>query len=263
MRRLVSTLLACLAVSALAGDREGHLPAGRIIDLTHAFDADTVFWPTADGFELDIDFRGETDGGFWYEANTFRTAEHGGTHLDAPVHFAHGAHATHEIPLDRLVGPAVVIDISSGAAADRDYEASVDDVLDWEREHGRLPDGIILLFRTGFAQFWPDRERYMGTAKRGAEGVAELRFPGIHPDLARWLVAERKIHAVGIDTPSIDHGPSTAFETHQVLFRKNIPAFENVASMAELPATGFTVVALPMKIRDGSGGPLRIIAILP
>lgn len=238
-------------------------PNGTLVDLTHAFDSTTVFWPTADGFKLHIDARGMMEAGFYYEANSFSTAEHGGTHLDAPVHFAEGQHATDEIPLDRLMGPAVVVDVSTQAAADRDYQIQVSDLEAWEQTHGPIPDGVILLFHTGFGQFWPDRAQYMGTAERGAAAVAKLHFPGIHPETARWLVENRRINAVGIDTPSIDYGQSTLFETHQVLFKTNMPAFENVAHLDQLPANGATVIALPMKIKDGSGGPLRIVAVVP
>ncbi len=236
---------------------------GRLVDLTHAYNADTVFWPTAPGFELESDFKGVTEGGFYYEANTFRTAEHGGTHLDAPIHFAAGRHHTDEIPLQRLIGPAVVVDVSEQAAADRNYQVSVQDFKAWEASYGTLPDGIILLLRTGFAQHWPDLESYLGTAVRGAEGVPLLQFPGLHPDAAQWLVDERSINAIGIDTASIDHGPSSAFSSHRILFERNIPAFENVALPADLPQTDFQVIALPMKISGGSGGPLRIVAVLP
>ncbi len=235
----------------------------RLVDLTHAYDSDTVFWPTADGFELEVDFKGTTPAGFYYEANSLRTAEHGGTHLDAPVHFAAGRQHADEIPLERLVGEAVLVDVSAQAAEDRDYQVTAEDFMAWEAEHGRIPDGAILLIRTGYGRFWPDRVRYMGTDERGPEAVTKLHFPGLAPDAARWLVAERDIHAIGLDTPSIDHGQSKDFMAHRILFDRNIPAFENVANLEALPATGFEVIALPMKIRGGSGGPLRIIAVLP
>jgi kynurenine formamidase len=238
-------------------------PAGRIVDLTHAYDRDTVYWPTASGFELEVDFKGTTDGGWYYEANTFRTAEHGGTHLDAPIHFAANRHHADEIPLERLMGPAVVIDVSKQASSDRDYQVSVADFEAWEERNGRLPDGVIVLLRTGFGRFWPDREAYMGTAERGPEAVKSLHFPGLDPAAAAWLVAERDIHAIGLDTPSIDFGQSADFESHRILFEQNIPAFENVANLPELPERDFQVIALPMKIRGGSGGPLRIVAIVP
>lgn len=250
----LSVLLLLIVGPALADD--------TIIDLTHAFDSETVYWPTASGFELSSDFKGLSEGGYYYEANTFSSAEHGGTHLDAPSHFAEGRQHTDEIPLDRLIGPAVVVDVTQQAAADRDYQVTVDDFKAWEAKHGELPNGIIVLLRTGYGKFWPDRAAYLGTDARGAEAVALLHFPGLHPDAARWLAEHRSINAIGLDTPSIDYGQSTGFESHRILFAKNIPAFENVAQLEQLPDSGFEVIALPMKIRGGSGAPLRIVAVV-
>jgi len=239
------------------------LPAGRLVDLTHDFSAETVYWPTAEGFELDVVFAGETDKGYHYEANQFKAAEHGGTHLDAPIHFAAGRQTADQIPLERLIGSAVVIDVADKCAQNPDYQVTAADFQAWEAAHGQLKDGVIVLLRTGFGQYWPDRKRYMGTAKRGEAGVAELHFPGLAPAGAEWLVANRAIAAIGLDTPSIDYGQSTHFESHRILFEKNIPAFENVANLHQLPPKGFLVFALPMKIKAGSGGPLRIVALVP
>ena len=252
-----------LAISLLACQSPSTFVDGRLVDLTHAFDARTLYWPTAPGFELTSDFEGTTEGGWFYESNTLRTSEHGGTHLDAPVHFAAGRHSTDEISLERLIAPAVVVDVSADAARDRDYAIRIADLERWEARHGRLPDGVIVLFRTGFGARWPDAASYLGTAERGAAAVAKLHFPGIAPETARWLADEREIGAVGIDTASIDPGQSTRFEAHRILYEQNIPGFENVAHLDRLPATGFTIIALPMKIRSGSGGPLRIIAVVP
>ena len=266
MKHLFMSLLLISAVYPLDGISEetSVLSAGsEIIDLTYAYDTDTVYWPTASGFEMTSDFKGITPGGYYYEANTIRTAEHGGTHLDAPIHFAEGGQHADEIPLDHLIGPAVVIDVTAQAADDRDYRVSVKDFEDWEAAHGRLPEGVIVLLRTGFGKYWPDRKAYMGTEARGPEAVPLLHFPGLHPDAARWLVENRSIHAIGLDTPSIDYGQSTGFESHRILFARGIPAFENVAQMEQLPVRGFQVIALPMKIRGGSGGPLRIVAVVP
>jgi kynurenine formamidase len=93
--------------------------------------------------------------------------------------------------------------------------------------------------------------------------VAKLHFPGLHPDAARWLIANRSVNAVGIDTASIDYGQSTQFESHRALFAAEIPAFENLTALERLPPAGARVIALPMKIAGGSGGPLRAVAILP
>ena len=237
--------------------------AGEVIDLTHPFDEETIYWPTEEGFVLERGPAGVTDAGFYYEAHRFRSAEHGGTHLDAPIHFAEGKWTADQIPVARLIGPGALIDVSAQAAADRDYQVTAADFEAWEAEHGRLPDGAIVLLSTGFGAYWPDRELYMGTALRGAEGVAALHFPGLHPDAATWLVENRSISAIGLDTPSIDYGQSKLFESHRVLFAANVPALENVAHLDRLPAAGATVIALPMKIAGGSGGPLRIVAVLP
>ena len=254
---LGSAMAACTARSDVP--RAGQ----RAVDLTHSYDEDTVYWPTAEGFRLQVDSKGWTDAGFYYEANSFCTAEHGGTHLDAPIHFAEDRWTVDEIPVDQLIGPGIVVDVTAACAADRDHLVTVEELEAWEREHGPVPDGAIVLLHTGFSRFWPDRERYLGTARRGPEALAELHFPGLDPEAARWLVAERSIGAIGLDTASIDHGQSKTFDAHQILFQANLPALENVAHLDQLPPRGFEVIALPMKIRGGSGGPVRIVALLP
>jgi kynurenine formamidase len=243
--------------------RSTAFPGGAIVDLSHAYDSQAVFWPTAEGFRLDKVADGVTPAGYYYAANNFFTSEHGGTHIDAPVHFAQGKHSVDQIPLERLLGTAVVIDVTGAAGASADYQVSVADLQAWEQQHGRIPDDSIVLLRTGYASRWPDAARYLGTAERGDAAVAKLHFPGLHPEAAKWIVSNRPIKAIGIDTASIDYGQSTLYETHRILYERNIPAFENVAALDRLPATGAAVVALPMKIAGGSGAPLRIIAILP
>lgn len=239
------------------------LAAGEWVDLTHEFSFDTIYWPTANGFEHTVDFKGMTDKGYFYASYEYKASEHGGTHLDAPIHFAKDRMTTEKIPLEKLVGPAVVVDVSERAAAAADYLVSVADLQMWEQEHGEIPAGAILLLNTGWHQRWPDREKYLGTAEKGPDAVAKLHFPGLDPQAAQWLVDNRRLAAVGLDTASIDYGQSTLFESHRILFAENIPAFENVANLAALPATGSLVVALPMKIKSGSGGPLRIVAWVP
>jgi kynurenine formamidase len=233
------------------------------IDLSHTYDESTVFWPTSDRFRLTVEAEGETPDGYYYAANSFCTAEHGGTHLDAPVHFARGRHTVDQIPVERLVGQAVVVDVARESEADADYQVTVADLQRWERVHGRIPDDAILLLRTGFSSRWPDAARYLGTAQRGPAAVARLHFPGLHPDAARWLVAERPIKAVGIDTASIDYGQSRLFETHRILSAHDVPAFENLTSLDLVPPRGALIVALPMKIGGGSGAPLRAVALPP
>ena len=238
-------------------------PSGVLVDLSHTYDATTVFWPTAETFRLDQVAEGMTPGGYYYAANNFFSSEHGGTHLDAPVHFAQSAQSVEQVPLERLFGEAYVIDVVAQASASADHQVSVADIAAAEREQGPIPPSAIVLLRTGFSRRWPDAARYLGTAERGEAAAVNLHFPGLHPDAARWLVANRTFKAIGIDTASIDYGQSSGFESHRVLYERNIPAFENLTALERLPVTGAHLVALPMKIGGGSGAPLRAVAILP
>jgi kynurenine formamidase len=263
MKKIIYFLL-LLIVSCTVNKTEPslsqQLSEGKWIDLTYSFSEETLYWPTADKFRFDTVFAGETPAGFYYEAFNFCAAEHGGTHLDAPVHFAKGKWATDEIPLDRLTGDAIVIDVSANALKNPDYQISVADIEAWEKTNASIPDNAILLFRTGYGSFYPDAKKYLGTDERGAEAVAKLHFPGIHPEAAAWLVTNRKLKAVGVDVASVDYGQSTDFKTHQLLYEENISGFENVANLDKLPVKGAYIIALPMKIKGGSGGPLRIMA---
>ena len=267
MTRMLTVVAAALLVAACSSPSSPApspaFPDGALVDLSHAYDDATIFWPTSDPFRLERTFDGITPGGYYYASNNFFTAEHGGTHLDAPVHFSRGAQTVDEVPLERLFGPAVVVDVVQSSEQDADYRVTVDDLLQAEREQGPIPADAILLIRTGFSRRWPDAARYLGTSERGPDAVVKLRFPGLHPDAARWLVANRPVRAVGIDTASIDFGRSTQFEAHRALFERNIPAFENLTGLERLPLRGAHVVALPMKIGGGSGAPLRAVAILP
>ena len=260
---MLRALIALALVAAACSPPQPRFPAGEIVDLSHAYDANAIFWPTSERFRLDKVADGVTEGGFYYAANNFFTAEHGGTHVDAPVHFAKGRQSVDQLPLSRLLGDAIVVDVTEASARDADYQVSVDDLQRVEREHGAIPPDAIVLIRTGFSSRWPDAARYLGTADRGEDAVARLHFPGLHPDAARWLIANRSIKAVGIDTASIDYGQSMQYESHRALFERDIPAFENLTSLERLPQRGAVVVALPMKIAGGSGAPLRAIAILP
>lgn len=235
----------------------------NMLDLTHAFDSQTPYWPTEEGFKLEKEFEGKTEKGYFYASNKFCAAEHGGTHLDAPYHFYEKGWKVDEIPLSSLQGPGVLVDVTAQARKNRDYQITVEDFQNWEKQHGSIPEGAIILLNTGFAKYWPDRKNYLGTDLRGKAGVAQLHFPGLHPQAASWLVKNRRIAAVGLDTASIDFGQSKLFETHRILFEKNILAFENLADLSSLPPKGFEIIALPMKIGGGSGAPLRIVAKMP
>ena len=262
---MIARLFAAVAAIALTGCAAPtqDLPDGQWVDLTHDLAEDSAFWPTAEGFRHEVASYGQTPGGWFYSSYDLTLSEHGGTHLDAPIHFAEGRQTADKIPLDRLIGPAAVIDVSASSAANRDYQFTIADLERWEKANGRLPDGTILLFHTGYSRFWPDRKTYMGTDERGPDAVAKLHFPGLSRELAQFLVDQRKVAAVGLDTPSLDYGQSKDFIVHRILLGRDVPGFENVANLDRLPPKGAFVVALPVKIRDGSGAPLRIVARLP
>ena len=246
-----------------AQDLAALIAQADLVDLTHTFDETTLVWPTSDPMRLEKVADGVTEGGWYYASNIVHTTEHGGTHLDAPVHFAAGQTTADQVSLSRLVGEAVVIDVSVQVSKDADYLVSVDDVRRWEATNGAIGRGSRVLFRTGWSSRWPDAVKYLGTALKGAAGVAQLHFPGLHPDAATFLVKERQVGAVGIDTASMDRGQSTTFETHRILAAAGVPGFENLTNLDKLPARGAVLFALPMKVGGGSGGPLRAIAVVP
>lgn len=266
MRSALITALCFISSTGCVGNREHHrvpLEQSRIVDLTHAFGTETIVWPTEQDFKLVVQHAGHTSGGYYYASNRIEMPEHGGTHIDAPIHFSKGKQTLDQIPLERMVGTGVRINITEQCARNRDYHVAISDFQRWEGEHGPIPNGAIVLLDTGYARLWPGRKDYLGTDLRGQEGIRALRFPGLHPEAAAWLVRERHVKAVGIDTASIDYGQSTKFETHIALLSQNVPVFENLANLDALPVRGFEVIALPMKIRGGTGGPLRIIAVVP
>ena len=254
-------LLVLLAACATA-PRSLDLSNAEIIDLTYVLDENTLYWPSSpSGFELKQLAYGPTPGGYFYSSYAFSAPEHGGTHLDAPIHFAKDRRTVDEIPLEQLIAPAVVIDISSHAAANADYRLTMNDIADWEASNGRIPSGSIVLLRTGWGKHYGNRLLYFGDDKPGA--TDNLHFPSYGEEAARLLVAERQVAALGVDTPSIDYGQSRDFMVHQIANGANVPGLENVANLERLPARGAWVVALPMKIAGGSGGPVRIVAVVP
>ena len=252
----------CIFVGLLLSASSSFAQHSPVIDLTYAYGEDTIYWPTSEPFEKRTISEGHTAGGFYYSAYWFATAEHGGTHLDAPIHFYENGATADAIALERLIGDAVCIDVKSDINGNHDALISLAAIHQWEKEHARIPQHSIILLRTGWGEFWPDAEQYLGTARRGAEAIAELHFPGLSPEAAKWLIEERDIAAIGIDTASIDRGQSTQYITHQILAKAGVPVFENVANLKALPARSFKVIALPIKLKGGSGGPLRIVAIL-
>jgi len=270
----ISFVLSLITLSLLSCDEQTKQEATKIIvpknisertiiDLSHNFSKETIYWVTAKEFELDTVFKGKTDKGFYYSANNITTAEHGGTHIDAPIHFAEGGLSVNEIPLKKLMGNAIKIDVSLKALNNPDYLVSIEDFTNWETtENMKIPEGSIVLLETGYSKYYPDKIKYLGTDLRGPEAVKLLHFPGLSPEAAEWLVRNRNIKSIGLDTPSIDYGQSVYFKSHVILLSENIPAFENLNNLYLLPTKGFEVIALPMKIKGGSGGPLRIVALL-
>lgn len=250
-------LIVFLALASAVVD----LQHAKIIDLTHPFDEHTLYWPNSPGgFELKKLAYGPTPGGYFYSSFAFCAPEHGGTHLDAPIHFAEHGRTIDQIPLSQLVAPAVVIDVSSKTKANADYCLTAADVKAWEAKHGKIASGTIVLLNTGWASRYGDRKAYFGDDTPGATN--NLHFPSFGEDAAKLLVHERRVAAIGLDTPSIDYGPSTNFIVHQIAMGANVPGFENLMNLDQLPARGATIIALPMKIAGGSGGPLRIIALV-
>lgn len=262
MRTFLLSIPIALTLSVMSEAAAFDVTQYRLVDLSHAYDESTVYWPAKPpmGFELRQLAFGETPGGFFYSSNSFCTPEHGGTHLDAPIHFAAEGLSSERLPLEQLMAPAVRIDVRDMAGGNRSYRLTREDVLQFERRHGVIDPGTIVLLHTGWSRFWPDRKAYLGDDSR--EDSSRLDFPSYGEDAARLLVEERRVALLGVDTASIDYGRSKSFMVHRIAAAKNVGGLENLTSLDELPATGFTVIALPMKIAGGSGGPVRVIALV-
>ena len=263
MRLSVAGLVVASAC-ARTPESAGTLDLARydLIDLTHSFNAQTIYWPTSTKtFEHPQQSFGKTPGGWFYSSYELSTPEHGGTHLDAPIHFGEGKETADQIPLSRLIAKAVVIDVSAKADSNRDYQLTPDDVTAFEREHGEIAQGTIVLLRTGWSRKYPDKLAYLGDNTPG--DASKLHFPSFGPDAGRILIEQRRVAALGVDAASIDIGASKDFMVHQLAAGSSVPGFENLTNLDLVPATGAIIVALPMKIEGGSGGPLRAIAMIP
>jgi kynurenine formamidase len=259
---LALALGVALATSVAVSGQTLDLSRYRLVDLSHGYGPNTLYWPTSTTkFVLTRDASGPTPGGWFYAANSLSTPEHGGTHLDAPRHFSEKGRTTDQIPLEQLVAPAVVIDVTKEAAASRDYRLTREAVLAFEKANGPIARGSAVLLRTGWSRHWPNAKAYLGDDTPG--NASKLSFPSYGVEAARLLVEERGVAALGIDTASIDYGRSTDFQVHRVAAGRNVPGFENLTNLDQLPVRGAVVIALPMKIEGGSGGPLRAIALVP
>lgn len=255
-------LLLLITGVACANAAEFDLSNYRLVDLSHSYGEDTLYWPTSpSAFTKDTLAYGDSGAGFFYSAYAVCTPEHGGTHLDAPVHFNEQGASTNEITLDKLIAPAIVIDITAKADEDRNYRLTSADIAAFEAAHGAIEPGAIVLVRTGWSRHWPDAMAYLGDDTPG--DASKLQFPGIGADAMRTLAQERAVAMVGIDTASIDFGRSQDFIAHRIGAGEGVSNLENLTNLQDLPATGSIVMALPMKIEGGSGGPVRVVALVP
>ncbi|WP_331586482.1 cyclase family protein [Candidatus Binatus sp.] len=255
------TLGAARAGFAADADTAVKIDTAKVIDLTYTFDASTIYWPDEKGFVHRLDKSGDTPGHYFYAAGDYAAPEHGGTHTDAPHHFNRDGITLDQVPLADCIGPAAVIDFSARAARDRDAMLTVEDIKAYEAANGPIPDGAIVVARSGWGKYYPDKKRYMGTDKPG--DVAGLRFPGYSAEAVDFILKNRHVVAIAIDTASMDPGNSKDFPVHRLWLGANKPGFENVANADKLPAKGATIFCIPMKIGNGTGGPTRIFAILP
>ncbi|MCP4195568.1 MAG: cyclase family protein [Proteobacteria bacterium] len=261
----------CLAVFVSckpAPPSESATPAGLsaevVLDMTYAFGDSSIYWPTGKGFEAKPMFWGKTEGGWWYASNDYSANEHGGTHVDAPIHFYEQGKTIDEIALTSWFGPAVRLDVTEACENNRDYRLTVADIQEFEKAHGDIPRGAWVVMYTGIGtRYYPDRTKVLGTDKRGPEAVPLLSFPGFSKESVDYLLQHRDITGIAIDTPSIDYGKSPDFPVHIALLGAGKLAIENIANLDKLPNTGATLYAVPMLIENGTGAPARIFAVLP
>ena len=244
--------LAPLVALAVTAGLSAQQPT-RLIDLGHPIRAQDPGWDVKPTYQRSIVATIDKDG---YAGGRITVDEHFGTHVDAPAHFAARGWTVDQIPVERFRRPGVRIDVSKQAAQDADYRVTVADITAFEAREGAIPSEAIVLIATGWDRFWSDRGRYMNE-KGGVK-----HFPGLTAEAATHLARDKRVAAIGIDTPSIDHGPSTTFEAHHASMSLNVYHIENAARLTTLPASGFEVVVAPINIAGGSGGPARVFAFL-
>lgn len=244
---------------SLAGVFDG-IQSGQIemIDLTHPLDEQSPYWPEGGAPSPFHARTAATYGHDGYFARTLEFPEHFGTHMDAPAHFDPKGLTVDQIPPNNFLRAAFVVDVSESVKANPDFRVTVDDLKAWEKMHGPMPSGCVVFFRTGWSSRWPSQKNYMN---QDAQGV--LHFPGLGIEAARYLLDHAHPVAIGIDTASIDYGPSKNFEVHHLTMSAGLYHLENVANLERLPATGAYIVALPMNLRGGSGSPARVLALVP
>jgi len=261
---LLLSVLSGLVAFSLGACRPEPARQGKLLDMTYPFDETSIYWPTAKPFQLTKVFWGMTEGSYWYASNEFAASEHGGTHADAPIHFAQGGRTIDQVPLEEWVGPAVKIDVTAKCAANRNYLLQTEDIHAWEKRNGRIPANAWVIMFTGIGTVhYPDKKAVLGTDKSGPEALPELSFPGFSAEAVDFLIKERNIKGIAIDTPSIDYGQSKDFKVHQVLCAAEKLALENIANLDQLPEKGATLYVIPMLIKNGTGAPARVFAFLP
>ncbi len=227
----------------------------RVVDLAYALNDRLPKWPgDTRVFEAHTHATVEKNG---YFTRDFWMLEHYATHMDAPAHFPPGRETVDQLSPERLFGPAVVIDVAENVKDDVDYRLTVKRIERWERQHGRIPKNAIVLLRTGWSKRWPDEERYRNMGRGG-----NMRFPGYSVEAVKLLI-ERKVSGLGIDTMSVDYGRSKDFEVHKLSHGAGLYHLENLADLSDLPESGAYLVVAPIKLEGGSGGPVRVFALLP
>jgi kynurenine formamidase len=239
-------------------------PKAKILDMTYSFGEDSIYWPTGKTFKIKKLLWGTHARGWWYASNDYSANEHGGTHVDAPVHFAEAGRTIDQVPLQEWIAPAVKIDVTRQCSENRNYLLRIEDIQNFEKKYGPIPAKSWVIMYTGIGtRFYPDKKKVLGTAAAGEKALKHLSFPGFSGESVKFLLAERNITGIGIDTPSIDYGKSKDFEVHRALCGAGKLAIENIANLDKLPCTGAILYAIPMKIKEGTGAPARIFALLP
>ncbi|MHC1726186.1 MAG: cyclase family protein [Syntrophobacteraceae bacterium] len=255
---LISAILFAAITPAVAASKE------KLIDMTFPFSEESIYWPTDKPFTPKTVFKGVTEGGWWYASNEYAASEHGGTHVDAPIHFSERGGTIGQVPLQEWIGPAAKIDVTKKSLSNRDYQLTVEDIRAWEKKHGRIPKGAWVIMYSGIdGRFYPNKKEVLGTDKTGKEAVAELHFPGFSPEAVAFLLTKRTITGIAVDTPSIDPGSSKDFKVHQALCGAQKLALENIANLDKIPESGAMLYVIPMLIQNGTGAPARVFAKLP
>lgn len=228
------------------------IQATKVIDLTHPLHDEMPFWPGGVPFKK-IRLVDYNQG---YQLHKFETGENTGTHVDAPSHFIKGNKPIDQLSLSELIVQAMVIDIQKKVAANPDYQLTAADVRAWEAEHGKIPAGSLVILNTGWHKRFANPKKYINM---GDDKV--MHFPGFGPDSAELLV-ERDVVGIGIDTLSLDNGPSKDFASHVIMLKKNKYQIENLANLDALPPTGATVIVGVLPVKNGSQAQARVIALL-